>query len=80
MLHCIACNKSIRAGEEYCNDCIEAIENVYTGDSKFASFLKGVHPRTLNGESILAGKLPDTFYDWESDIDAEDEEGCYYGI
>ena len=80
MLHCVACNKSINAYSNYCDECLEAIADVYTGDSKFVSFMKGTHPTVLDGESILAGKFPDDFYDWESDIDTEGEEGCYYGI
>lgn len=47
MLHCLCCNATIQPWQEYCAECEEAIQDVYSDDNGYISFLKGNHPERI---------------------------------
>ena len=61
MLHCLCCNATIQPWQEYCADCEEAIQEVYSDDTSYVKFLRGVHPEAIPNSyvSVNYGKIID---------------------
>lgn len=75
MLHCKACDKQLTEPADFCSSCIDAIERVYSGDSKWISAIKGRHPQRINTGLIITGSFNDDFFDWKfNDSDFDDRE------
>lgn len=64
MLHCKACDKPLTEPADFCNECIAAIERVYSGDSKWISAVKGRHPKEISANWVITGRFDDDFFDW----------------
>ena len=75
MLHCLACDKQVSPWEEYCEECKEAISEVYTTDSKYASFLKGIHPEKLPHDFFSVDRMWELNESMTEDLAKETTDG-----
>lgn len=75
MLHCKACDKQLTDPADFCSECVDAIERVYSGDSKWISAVKGRHPKEISANWLVTGRFDDDFFEWEfDDSDFDDRE------
>lgn len=65
MLHCVACNVAVPPWKEFCDECEEAIQGVYSSDHVYVRFMRNLHPYSIP-ENFLS-----ITYDWAIDGNTE---------